>query len=500
VITINFGPGETYTSLGSALAYLAGIYTVTPPVPFTQDITLQNTCAANAHTTETGASLTPPEIYAGSYTLAICGIAGHDGNPAAMNYIGLPTGVARRHMIVKGNLVIRDLGFRCLDNYTDILLHLRADYAPATILVEDCYFDGTLDVSSKATGLNTYVNAASSALILNCKFNRLFRGYITDYNGLAGYWDVQNCSFYNCGNCIVASNWTNSKVRIKNTVAMAASPSQRAFYKMGSYRPAFTNCADDDGTIGAHTGYLTPISAADFLSVDPANANFLNIDKTSQLYTAGTTSILADNDHGIEGNDRPNANGLVSIGAHEPAVTVKVPAEGMIIDAGAVYKNYGLADEVCIGATAGGNKFEIQTTYLDQGVDGGAGPVAGGRQVLRCVPLITARIVEFTPAMLSLALPGSVATPNGNRTDIARAAEIALSDYAENIALVGEVWGVGTPVVCIIQNAITDGPVELALTDGGETVTTMRFAGHYTIDDLKTDPWEIRWPMIEVEV
>jgi hypothetical protein len=49
----------------------------------------------------------------------------------------------------------------------------------------------------------------------------------------------------------------------------------------------------------------------------------------------------------------------------------------LLIDSGALYKNYGLVSESLIGATSGGNEFDIAVKTRDVKVDGVKGNVKG---------------------------------------------------------------------------------------------------------------------------
>jgi len=171
----------------------------------------------------------------------------------------------------------------------------------------------------------------------------------------------------------------------------------------------------------------------------------------------------------------------------------------MVIDAGAVYKNYGETGELLLGATRGGNTFTIETEYREMPVDGAKGPVKGSRRITRVNAKIVANFVEFTETILGLALPGSASAVDGDYTVITRALTLALSDYNTNIAIVGEVAGSNDPVVCIIENVIADGNLEIALADNEEAVAAVTFTAHFDPDALDAEPWEIRWPDVTTE-
>ena len=177
-----------------------------------------------------------------------------------------------------------------------------------------------------------------------------------------------------------------------------------------------------------------------------------------------------------------------------------------VVDSGAVYLDYGEVGQALLGATRGGNTFTIETEYRDMPVDGAKGPVKGGRRITRVDCTIVANFVELSADILARILPGS-ATADIEEGDpgeevkiqdsITRALAIALTDYATNIALVGEVTGNTTyPAVFILYNALSDGNFEISLTDGDEGVLSITFKGHFLPTTMDSEPWEIRFPVI----
>lgn len=170
----------------------------------------------------------------------------------------------------------------------------------------------------------------------------------------------------------------------------------------------------------------------------------------------------------------------------------------IVIDSGAVYKDYGLATEELLGATRGGNTFTIETEYRMVEVDGARGPVKGGRRITNVTARIVANFVEIQSETLVDALPGSSAAdyPVGSPThdQITRATALAAADYLTNVAIVGEVAGSTSPIVCGLDNVLADGNIEIAFTDKDESVLAVTFTGHYTAADLDSEPWFIRYP------
>lgn len=173
----------------------------------------------------------------------------------------------------------------------------------------------------------------------------------------------------------------------------------------------------------------------------------------------------------------------------------------LVIDSGAVYKNYGLAGETLLGATRGGNTFTIEQEIRQMEVDGAKGPVKGDKRIIRVSPQIKANFIEISKDILQLALPGAdvanfPSTGDKTHDEVTRALQIALGDYVDNIAIVGECAGSTGAVVCGIKNALANGNLELGFADGDESVIAITFTGHFDTSDLDAEPWFIRYPVI----
>ena len=171
-----------------------------------------------------------------------------------------------------------------------------------------------------------------------------------------------------------------------------------------------------------------------------------------------------------------------------------------VVDSGAAYLNYGESDETLFGATRGGSSFAIETEYRDMPVDGAKGPVKGGRRITSVNAILTVNFLELSATLLSRVLPGSSVADYGSpksHDEITRALAIALTDYATNVALVGEVSGGGVNAAeFILDNALVDGNFELALSDAEEPVLSAQFKGHFDPSSMDAEPWTVRFPVI----
>lgn len=172
------------------------------------------------------------------------------------------------------------------------------------------------------------------------------------------------------------------------------------------------------------------------------------------------------------------------------------------IDAGAAYKDYKLAGEALLGATRGGTTFTVEQEMRDMPVDGAKGLVKGGERIIRVRPVITINFVELSAEIMSMGLPGSSVadfpdTPTKTHDEITRALQIALTDYIDNITIVGECSGSPTGYIeCGIENALANGNFEMARSDNDESVIALTFVGHFTVADLDSEPWFVRFPVI----
>lgn len=79
----------------------------------------------------------------------------------------------------------------------------------------------------------------------------------------------------------------------------------------------------------------------------------------------------------------------------------------IFVDAGAVYLNYGLSNERLLGATRGGNEFNLNREIRDIEVDGVRGSVKGLRRRTLCRPQITCNLIELSLDNLLKAIAGA---------------------------------------------------------------------------------------------
>jgi hypothetical protein len=172
-------------------------------------------------------------------------------------------------------------------------------------------------------------------------------------------------------------------------------------------------------------------------------------------------------------------------------------ANNLLIDAGAVYKNYGQANEALIGATSGGNEFAIAVKTRDIKVDGLKGTVKGLTRIISTDVTLKVNMLEITTDILKMALMGSVDTSVNTGFDtITGKTEILSTDYIDNIAIVGRLSGSLAPVIIILKNALSSDGIKLSNKDAVDNILPVTFTA--SIDPLNptVSPYEIRYPQV----
>ena len=179
-----------------------------------------------------------------------------------------------------------------------------------------------------------------------------------------------------------------------------------------------------------------------------------------------------------------------------------------VIDAGAVYINYGEVDERLLGATRGGNTFTIEVEMREMEIDGVRQAIKGTKRIINVVASLTVNLIELTAENLALALTGSTlgeytqepaVTPTHDT--ITRIREIGSMDYVKNVAVVGKVNNATENFIGILNNALSNGGLEIAMEDENEAAIELTFTAHINPDDIADDgsypeAWEIRMPKV----
>ena len=178
-------------------------------------------------------------------------------------------------------------------------------------------------------------------------------------------------------------------------------------------------------------------------------------------------------------------------------------ANGILLDAGALYQNFGQSNQAQIGATRGGAVFRIAQTFRDVEVDGTYGPIKGLRRVIEANAMITATLIELRDPVGGTAvmdqfkrlLPGSAdLTDTPTHYKLGRTGSVSDADYIANIAVVAPVSNNDQNFVGILKNVLQTGEIEVTLTDDNEGVVAVEFTAHYDLPTPTEEPWEIWFP------
>ena len=177
-------------------------------------------------------------------------------------------------------------------------------------------------------------------------------------------------------------------------------------------------------------------------------------------------------------------------------------AKNLLLDAGAVYKNFDktLMTGTLIGATSGGNTFTAKPTIRNIKIDGVKSEAVKGLSVIDTweVALAT-NLLEFTKDTITLALGSTTTTAQGTDYDSIKAKNYLIeADYLETIAYVGKLSGSTKPVIIIIYNALNTSGISINMKDADEGKIPVTFTGHLDSTALDTPPFEILFPKVVI--
>lgn len=187
-----------------------------------------------------------------------------------------------------------------------------------------------------------------------------------------------------------------------------------------------------------------------------------------------------------------DTSNLVTTGFNEKTM------EHLLLDAGAVYKNFNLPDQTRIGATSGGNEFDAKAKIRQIQVDGVKAANAKGLEVFTSVTTtLKCTFIEMTEEILQAALIADIDTVSDPNYDIIKGKTIiADSDYIKNIAWVGTISGSSKPVVIIIQNALCLDGLQLKTQDSKDNTVAVTFTAHADPNKPQELPYEIDFPKL----
>lgn len=169
----------------------------------------------------------------------------------------------------------------------------------------------------------------------------------------------------------------------------------------------------------------------------------------------------------------------------------------LMIDAGAIYKNYGLTNEALISATSGGNEFDITPKLRAIKADGLKSSFKGGNTITSIDVILKVNMLEITTDILKMALMADVDSVTDPDYDIITGRTAILdTDYIDNIALVGKVSGSQKPIIIILKNALAQDGIKLSNKDASDNILPITFTANIDTNDIGASVYEIRYPKI----
>lgn len=166
----------------------------------------------------------------------------------------------------------------------------------------------------------------------------------------------------------------------------------------------------------------------------------------------------------------------------------------IVLDAGALYRDYGEAGQDLIGATRGGAVFTVEKEDRNIEVDGGGrGPIKNLIRNIMYVARLEAELLEMS-FQTFLDLTRGTAVSDGTHFTVTPSVDIADADFYTNISLVAEVKGSGDPIVLKLLDALHKGEWSITTEDQNEGVLPVRFEAHYDPADLSAVPFRILVP------
>lgn len=177
--------------------------------------------------------------------------------------------------------------------------------------------------------------------------------------------------------------------------------------------------------------------------------------------------------------------------------------QNLVLDAGALYKNFDVASDTVdtataklIGATRGGVKFNAKPEIRQIAVDGVKGAAKGMEVIDSWDTSISAAVLEVSQATLALGLTASQvdSTTSADYHIIKAKNHIQTTDYIDNITYIGTLSGQDKPVIVQVYNVINVEGVAIETKDKDEVVLQLTFKGHYDTTQLEHPPFAIYYP------
>lgn len=187
-----------------------------------------------------------------------------------------------------------------------------------------------------------------------------------------------------------------------------------------------------------------------------------------------------------------NTDNVTSTGFNEKTM------EHLILDAGAVYKNFGLPDQAILGATSGGNEFHAKAKIRQIQVDGVKAANAKGLEVIDNIAItLKCTFLEATAEILKAALIADIdTTSEPDYSVLTGKTVITDSDYIQNLAWVGTLSGSQKPIIIVVYNALCVDGLQLKIQDSKDNTLDVTFTAHADPKTPKALPYKIYYPKL----
>lgn len=180
-------------------------------------------------------------------------------------------------------------------------------------------------------------------------------------------------------------------------------------------------------------------------------------------------------------------------------------AKNLLLDAGAVYKNYDIKTDTpesaktagkLIGATRGGSKFIAKPSVRNIPIDGVKGDAKGLSVIDSWSVELSTNFLEVTKETIKQALISADFDEDSKEGYVKISARnyILETDYIDNITYVGKISGENDPVVIQVLNALSVDGLAMDMKDKDEAIIPTTFKGHYTQEALDSPPYVIYYP------
>lgn len=178
-----------------------------------------------------------------------------------------------------------------------------------------------------------------------------------------------------------------------------------------------------------------------------------------------------------------------------PAWAVVPDPKKVMLGLGAVYINYGEVDEKQLGATQGGGTFSYEQNVKEIEYDGALGDTKGMKRIhggkamfsFKGLELIDKDKIKYA-VLAATVKDGTLKTKT---YDMITSTElISDADYLKNVAFVGR-RADGKEIIIILENALSDGKLEMAILEDKEVVPELSFTGHRDPANITAPPFKI---------